>query len=211
MGIFGGDKWRDTRDDLAKVAKGAKEYIPSSVDDAVRLLFSATPADKKTYQPYLAYLNKGDADKEVKKYPPGVVDACCIRLLCVATDKLELIAPGWKVALSSLTVEDLAPSALPLLKQLTDRLVELNHWEILLNYRVGEFLSTIAHFLLDKHVDLPDLKGAMARGLYAHGTAALSKGDKAAAKKAWGMAKIYAKDSNDPALALCQQGLAKLG
>jgi hypothetical protein len=211
MGIFGGDKWRNTRDDLAKVAKAAKEYIPSSVDDAVRLLFGAGPADRQAYQPYLAYLNKGDADKEVKKYPQDVVDACCLRLLCVATDKLELIAPGWKVALSGLTLEDLAPSALPLLKQLTDRLVEQNHWEILLNYRVGEFLSTIAHYLLEKNVHLPDLRGAMARGLYAQGAAALNKGDKAAAKKAWGMAKIYAKESNDPALALCQQGLAKLG
>lgn len=197
MALFG-DKWRDTRDNLAKVAKGAKDFIPNSVDDSVLLLFAATPSDKQAYQPYLAYLNKGDADKEVKKYAPGVVDACCLRLLCVATDRLELIAPGWKIALSSLTVEDLAPSALPLLKQLTDRLVEQNHWEILLNYRVGEFLSTIAHFLLDKHVHLPDLKGAMARGLYAHGTAALTKGDKAAAKKAWGRPKSTQRTAMTP-------------
>jgi hypothetical protein len=211
MGLFGGDKWRQTRDDLAKVATTAKEMMSSSVDDSVRLLFGASPAERKVYQPYLAYLNKGDADKEVKKYTPDVVDACCLRLLCVATDKLELIAPGWKVALSGLTLEDLAPSALPLLKQLTDRLVEQKRWQILLDYRVGEFLSTVAHYLLEKRAPLSDLRGAMARGLYAQGAAAFEKGDKAGAKKAWGMAKIYAKDSNDPALALCQQGLAKLG
>jgi hypothetical protein len=209
MGIFG-DKWRNTRDDLAKVAKTAKEMISMSVDDSVRLIFGGAPAEKKAYEPYLAYLSKGNARDEVEKIPSDVRDAFALRLLSVATNKLELIEPGWSISITSLALDDLTPHAFPLLKKLTDLLVEQKQWDILLTYRVGEFLSTVAHRLLNQFSPISDLKGAMARGLYAQGAAALSKGDKAAAKKAWGMANIYAKDSPDPALALCQQGLAKL-
>jgi hypothetical protein len=123
MGIFG-DKWRNTRDDLAKVAKTAKAMLPNSVDDAVRLIIGGAPAEKKAYEPYLAYLSKGNAPDELKKFPPDVVDACALRLLSVATNKLELIVPGWSVSVNSMTLEDLAPQALPILDKLTKLLVE---------------------------------------------------------------------------------------
>jgi hypothetical protein len=150
------------------------------------------------YINHLAYLSKGNAPDELKKIPSDVVDACALRLLCVATNRLELIAPGWSVSITGLALDDLAPHTLSLLKQLTDLLVEQKQWEILLTYRVGEFLSTVAHRLLDNVGHPSDLKGAMARGLYTQGAAAFSKGDKAAAKRAWGFANIYAREVVTP-------------
>jgi|GEM_PF-4977542 len=218
---IGGDKWQDVRERLTTLSGRAKAIMPAGITVMTGLLMSSNIVEYARYKPYMDYLGTPKRLEEWPKFSDDVVDACALRLLCVATIRTGLVRDGWRVALERSAISaiaDMLRLALPLLDRLNTELVQNEYWGIIRANKVGDLLSTFAHEQQDYNVlwgntEVPvpgGIVAAQARGLYAHGAAALSAGDQNQAHYAWSLCGIYCKSANDPAVEMSRVALARL-